>query len=104
MYVAPYPYKGSRAIRVSSSGGALPRWGRGGELFYLSSNQLMGVTVRTAAGLDVGNPVSLFRLTTGWLDYDVAPDGKRFLAVVSDVIGREQPVTVVMNWPSEIRR
>jgi hypothetical protein len=36
---------------------------------------------------------------TGWQDFDVAADG-RFIAVVSEVVGREQPLSVLVNWPA----
>jgi hypothetical protein len=32
-----------------------------------------------------------------WQDYDVSTAGARFLAIVTDVLGDEQPMTVVLN-------
>ena len=32
-----------------------------------------------------------------WLDFDVAPDG-RFVAVVRESLGAQQPLTVVTDW------
>jgi hypothetical protein len=33
----------------------------------------------------------------GWLDYDVARDG-RILGVVLQVVGAEQPLAIFANW------
>jgi len=49
-----------------------------------------------------GTPRSLFETT--WSDYDVAPGGRRFVAVVPDSIAREQPLTMILNWPSLVAR
>jgi len=85
----------------------VPRWSRDGrELFFLSSDRrLMAVPVRTAPALALGAPAPLFSLAGRriWKDYDVSPDGKRFLAIVTDVLGDEQPTTVVLNAFSELR-
>jgi hypothetical protein len=39
-----------------------------------------------------------------WKHYDVAVDGARFVAIVTDVRGDEQPLTVVLNWTAEAGR
>ena len=41
--------------------------------------------------------------TSAWTDFDVSLDGKRFLAVIPQS-ANEQPLTVVLNWPAEVRR
>ena len=97
VYVAPFP-TGAK-VRVSAGGGVSPRWSRDGrELFYMSSDgQLVVVPVRTRPSLELGTPVSLFM--SGEMakrgDYDVSPDGKRFIAVVP---GAETPVAVIQHW------
>jgi len=48
-----------------------------------------------AAGVP-GLPRVLFN-APGWLDYDVAHDG-RFVAVVAEVVGADQPLAVFVNW------
>jgi hypothetical protein len=54
----------------------------------------------------LGPAVSLFLLKEGarWSDYDVAPDGKRFLAIVPESSGNSQPLTFISNWISESAR
>jgi eukaryotic-like serine/threonine-protein kinase len=104
VYIAPFPGAAERT-RVSSGGGAQPRWSHSGrELFYLSDDgHLVAVPVRTAPALGVGRPVPLFSTggRTAWTEFEVASDGRRFLAVVPTVIAAEQPLTVLVNWPAQ---
>jgi len=111
VYVAPFPATGgatpvSTGITVGDlTGGA--RWSRDGrELFYVSADRrLMAVPVRTTPTLKVGRPVPLFTVQgRAWTDFDVSGDGKRFLAVVPQAFAGEQPLTVILNWTSEVRR
>jgi serine/threonine protein kinase/Tol biopolymer transport system component len=100
-YVMPFPGPGGRT-RVSAEGARIVRWGRDGrELFYLSPDRkLIAVPVRTAPSLWLGTPTVLFPTPgkAGWTSFDVSPDGKRFLAVVPEVVASEQPLTVVVGW------
>ncbi len=116
VYLTPFPGAGART-RVSTGGlrttpsrpGAMRSvvWSRDGrELFYVSADrELLAVPVRATGALEVGVPVALFTLTgPAWNSFDVSADGKRFLAVVPEVVGSEQPLTVVLNWTAEIAR
>jgi Tol biopolymer transport system component len=103
VYVAPFP-TGAKVPVSTAEGGRMPRWGRDGrELVYLSSDRrLFTVPVRTRPSLELGTPAALF--TTGameWSDFDVAPDGRRFIAIMSP---RETPVAVVQHWISDVGR
>ena len=115
VYVAPFPAVAGK-MRVSPMGGSLPRWSRDGrELVYISADQhLVAVPIRTAPTLVVGAPQSLFVVNGGrvwgdphgnaaWTDYDIAPDGKRFLAIIPEAANR-QPLTAIVNWPAELAR
>jgi len=57
---------------------------------------------------DVGNQDGVEYLVMEFLEgetlADVSPDGKRFLAVVPEVIADELPLNVIVNWTSEVRR
>jgi dipeptidyl aminopeptidase/acylaminoacyl peptidase len=101
VYISPYPSTGEKTL-ASTTGGTMPRWsGDGRELFFVAGDRrLTAVEVRTARSLELGKPVPLFVLPGRrvWKDYDVAPDGRRFLAIVTDVRGDQQPLTVVLNW------
>ncbi len=102
VYVAPFPPTGVRTA-VSSDGGSNPRWrGDGRELVYLSgAGQLMAVPV-DASGAP-GTPRALFD-ASAWRDFDVAPDGQRFVVVVPVKVAREQPLSVILNWPQAVGR
>ncbi len=105
LYVTAYPGPGER-IRVSTGGATLPRWSRGGrEIFYLSGDRrLMSVPVRTSPSLELGTPTALFTLKGKkvWPAFEVAPDGKRFLAVVPEIIADELPLNVMANWSAAL--
>jgi Tol biopolymer transport system component len=103
--------------RVSTSGGIQPRWGPDGrELFFVnvslgtSAAEMMTVPVQpSSARFASGAPVSLFKVPMAsklliGRDYDVSPDGQRFL--VGTVVGNAQstPVTIVLNWPAGLKK
>jgi Tol biopolymer transport system component len=111
VYLQAFPTPG-RKRQVSTSGGAMPRWRADGrELFYVATNQfLTAVPVTNDATLELGIPLPLFRtrlvvqgseslgLAT---TYDVAPDGERFL-LRHPPVDPGPPITVVLNWASEL--
>ena len=76
---------------VSNGGGSEPVWAREGrELFYREGNKMMAVGLAgSGADLQAGRPQELFdgQFAKGSIDaadYDVTPDGQRFLMVQSD--------------------
>jgi eukaryotic-like serine/threonine-protein kinase len=75
-----FPERGS-PVRVSTEGGTLPRWRSDGrELFYVSGRRIMSVEVRTVgSAIELGESRFLFRSATPVIDFDVLPDGSRFL-------------------------
>jgi eukaryotic-like serine/threonine-protein kinase len=91
--------------RVSASGGTLPRWeGDGKELFYLAANgDLLAIPTRTSGGFEAGSPTILFTPNPPPEDYDVAPDGRRFLFQERALEG-DVPLTVVVNWIAELKK
>jgi Tol biopolymer transport system component len=105
IYVAAFPPTAAK-ILISTGGGRAPRWSLDGrELFYLSGDgRLMVVPIRTTPALDVGTPRALFSVPRPWFDFDVTSDAGRFIAIVPQVLARDQPVTVVLNWHEEIRK
>jgi hypothetical protein len=95
---------------VSAAGGWLPRWSRDGrELFYLSGDlHLTAMPVRLAPSLVLGAPQPLFAVkratewvdakpNVGWPDFEVSPDGTKFLAIVPGP-ANQQPLTAVINF------
>jgi eukaryotic-like serine/threonine-protein kinase len=107
IYVQPFPAAGAK-WQISTAGGSYPRWRRdGNEIFYVSpDNELMAVELTTAQGFAVGTPKPLFRTRIKSLDigfqYDVAPDGNRFLINTVAEEDRADAVTVVQNWTAEL--
>ncbi|MFL5501448.1 MAG: protein kinase domain-containing protein [Gemmatimonadaceae bacterium] len=89
IYLDSYPHPGHR-VRVSSTGGEFPVWRADGrELYYWEGDRLVAVPV-DARSTDrppvVGAPTVLFGAPYyGGPNtmYDVSPDGKRFVIVVS---------------------
>jgi len=107
IYVAPSTLLTAKR-RVSNGGASIGRWSPDGrELFYLAADgHVMSVSIRTAAALEIGVPVPLFAIRGRWLwrDFDLSPDGKRFLAVVPQMMANEQALTAVVNWTAQVRR
>jgi len=110
IYAQPYPGPGGR-LQISTEGGTEPVWSRNGqELFYRSGDKMMAVEIGTRSGFSAGKPKSLFKglyQPTPILDanYDVAPDGRRFLMIKPG--GEEEvptQVNVVLNWFEELKR
>jgi len=68
----------------------------------------MAAVVRNAGGRKVGTPRSVLniRLSSDSTDsnYDVARDGKRFIALLSGDSAVPMPIVVVENWISELKR
>ena len=104
------PFNGGTGMwQVSTDGGHWSRWSRDGkQLYYVNyKNQMNAVDIRQKAdGLDVGHPVPLFSFRPsprvyrlGLINYDVAPDGKKFL-VVTAADENIRPLTLLQNWPS----
>jgi dipeptidyl aminopeptidase/acylaminoacyl peptidase len=118
VYVTPIPGPGAR-VRVSSRGGAMPRWRRDGkELFYLSgrratSTQLMAATLRVDGGrFDVVDERPLFALNLGDSPvsgyggqmYDVTADGQRFLVNAVPAAEAVSSLSVIANWTALLKK
>lgn len=99
-YVTPYPGPGEKR-RVSANGARALCWRRDGrELLMLAGDgRLWSLPVRASAAFEAG-PATLLFAPSGrpWLGFDLAPDGQRILAIVPEIVGNEQPATVVVNW------
>jgi Tol biopolymer transport system component len=111
VYVTSFP-AGDHTERISSSGGIDPKWRRDGkELFYLAPDgRLMAVQVDGAREFKHGAPQPLFQTTLSVpapnspesrRQYDVTPDGQRFL--LNQPLG-DTPLTIVLNWTATLSR
>ncbi|MEO8218281.1 MAG: protein kinase [Acidobacteriota bacterium] len=103
VYVQPFPVASAKWV-VSRGGGAFPSWSFDGKrLFYLSpERKLMAVTITEGAMFEAGTPVVLFdahvRGLLTYRQYEMSPDGSKFL--LNRVVGEEgtRPITLVQNW------
>jgi hypothetical protein len=97
---------------VSNGGGAEPRWNRNGkELLYLVGRNLMSVEVTTGAAFHAGIPRKLFEVPVfpaaavlGEPDWDLSPDGSRFLIITAPKERDTEPITVVLNWLDGVKK
>jgi eukaryotic-like serine/threonine-protein kinase len=96
---------GGEKQRLSPAGGKLPRWRKDGkELYYATPDGfLMAVPIAPGTPLAAGTPVQLFHLETAIEDYDVTPDGSRFLVSTPSEKVRESPIRVIVNWPATLK-
>jgi hypothetical protein len=104
-------------VTVSLGGGREPVWARNGDLFYrsLTGERMFAVSVPTEPALKVEKPVELFQgpyyISPGGSprpQYDVTPDGQRFLLLASAPganasVARPRMV-VVLQWFDELKR
>jgi eukaryotic-like serine/threonine-protein kinase len=92
--------------RISPSGGREPRWSSDGkELFYAApDDSIVAVPVAPGASLQAGAGASLFRLETGIRNFDVSPDGSRFLVTTPLDKSPESPIRVILNWDAALKQ
>jgi serine/threonine protein kinase/Tol biopolymer transport system component len=112
VYVSPFPTPGSK-WQVSTAGGEEPRWRRDGqELFYLSAEgKVIAVPVKSLANFEAGPPSTLFQTHTrqpiSMMDafsYDVSSDGQKFLINTRMDETNAAPLSIVLNWASELEK
>jgi serine/threonine protein kinase len=108
IYVRPFPAPpgGGGKWMVSQGGGGEPRWRRDGkEIFYLSRDgELMASQVSaSSSAFQASVPKPLFKATPG-VQWDVSPDGTRFLFPVTGGDTTQSPFTVVLNWMSLLKK
>jgi Tol biopolymer transport system component len=110
VYVRSFPDGGSKVV-VSRGGGMEPVWNRTGrELFYVGNKE--GTPHLVSAAFSAGPEfsvdsrtflfdVSEFEPSQPHANYDVSPDGSRFVMVHQGVIPE---MVYVLNWAEEVRR
>jgi Tol biopolymer transport system component len=111
VYVRPFPDVNQGRTVVSTSSARAPRWAPDmTELYFRTlSGEFVSASVRTSPSFAVLSRTTLFAFRsfasqTGFAQYDVHPDGDRFLMVrLGDTTGRS-PVVVVRGFAGEISR
>ena len=115
IYLQPFPSTGE-IRQISQQGGVFPLWSAdGNELFYrrpseIAGAQLLGVDVITDVPFAVGpeQELSIRPFVTVFRDYDITPDGERFLMVFpadetdSGEAARPQ-INIILNWFEELK-
>jgi eukaryotic-like serine/threonine-protein kinase len=108
VYVVPFPGPGGK-WQISTAGGRAPLWTRGGrEIVYVApGDEITAVEVSTAPTFRAGIPRALFKTRLRpppGRQFDVTPDGERFLVNLRPGDEVSDPVTLVQNWAADRRR
>jgi len=112
IYVSPFPGADGK-WQVSAAGGQEPRWREDGkELFYVSADgKMMAVSVTTGASFKSGSPIALFQTQRrqpvsafAVFSYDVRGDGQSFLIATKRDEATAAPLSVLLNWSSDIEK
>lgn len=103
VYVSPFPGPGGKS-QVSTDGGTQPRWNRNGrELFFRSGAKMMAVDTELTPAFRAGTPKMLFEKVSS--DYDVHPDGKRFLMLKPAATTTDSSeLHIILNWFDDLRK
>ncbi len=115
VYVRPFPNIDDGKWQVSTAGGHSPVWSPDGQaLFYRDAESLMAAPVDTGPSFTYDTPermfsLSAYRVAFQGRDYDISPDGQRFVFVKRAGVqpGEDadpRQVIVVQNWFEELRR
>ena len=115
LYVQPFSADGRLGAdkqRISSKGGKFPVWRRDGkELFFIAPDgQMMSSAIRaTEQKFEFDIPKALFKTRmlsqiVNFHEFDVSPDGQRFL--IGTVIGdtKASAPTVLLNWTALVQK
>ncbi len=109
IYVIAFP-NADRRHKISTDGGTEPLWARNGsELFYRNINKMLAVEIEkdTEEGFRPSRPRVLFEKEfefTYRRNYDISPDGKRFIMVQIPPLTRPGQLEIVFNWFEELKR
>ena len=105
VHVEPYPPTGDR-WQVSTEGREYPRWSPDGtKIYFVNNNEFFAVEFSSGPE-NLGQPQYLFAgayVDVGGHQFDVSPDGGRFLVVkASDPRSSTSNLVFVENWLSEL--
>ena len=101
VYVTQFPQPAG-SWRNSTAGGSNPRWrGDGKELFFVASRKLWAASVMSG-DFKSGIPQPLFEIEG--INYAPSKDGQRFLVSVVTERAPAPPITVVLNWTTDLQR
>jgi serine/threonine protein kinase/Tol biopolymer transport system component len=121
VYVQSFPDVNKGRWQISTAGGDSPLWSPDGrELFYLTGDAVMAVSVTTEPSFSiVGTPRELFRGPYACptknigdsIPWDISPDGKRFLMIklptatgAAPTAAAPRKINIVLNWFEELKQ
>jgi serine/threonine-protein kinase len=109
IYVQAFPGGGFNQ-QISTDGGTEPLWSASrSELFFRNGDQMVVVEVGTEPKFSASRPHVLFErryehLPWNERNYDVTPDGRRFLMVKGEAAPKAAHLVLVLNWFEELKR
>jgi Tol biopolymer transport system component len=109
VYITAFPGGGAK-WQVSTNGGTAAKWRADSkELFFVDSvDNLMAVNVSASGNaVQLGVPHTLFQLIGAQRQagpFDVTANGKKFLVNSGNTKEANEPLTLVQNWPAELKK
>jgi len=111
VYVRPFPDAGAGKWQISENGGNDPTWSRDGNtVFYWEGQQLRAARLRTRPAFAVVSREtvltdSLYAPSCCFPNYDVYPDGRRFLIARRAPAQADAPneIVIVVNWFEQLK-
>jgi Tol biopolymer transport system component/predicted Ser/Thr protein kinase len=101
LYVRPFPGPGDEWLVSQGGGGFNAIWTRDGrQIVFRRGSEFLAVDVDTSAGFAISTPRVLFsgRYRGSGRDFDVSPDGTRFVAMRNDDARTTDRMGVVLDW------
>lgn len=109
IYVIAFPNADQRH-KISTDGRTEPLWTpSGSELFYRNMNKMLAVEIENdnEEGFRLGRPRVLFEKEFEFAhrrNYDISPDGERFIMVQIPASTGPGQLEIVFNWFEELER
>ena len=111
IWVQPFPATGAKT-QITTEGGSVPMWSPDGqELFYANEeSELVSVVVVDTDSGTYGRPESLpvtgilrDTFSGGDRNYDIMPDGQKFLVVRRPEQTGQPQIYIILNWFEELK-
>jgi serine/threonine-protein kinase len=94
---------------ISVGGGTEPVWSPNGrELYYRNKEWMMAVNIETEPRFVAGKPRMMFEApyaesAAAYPNFDITPDGNRFIMIQNTLESAATRVVVVLNWLEELK-
>ncbi len=105
VYVKSTQPESNRTWKISTSGGSIPRWGRGGnELYFLTKdNRIASAALRfRELAVEVTSVRPLFSAPAFAADYDFSRAKGLFVFSQAIVLQKSLPITLVTDWDAAL--